>query len=725
MDQSLSVSDQSVPDIYCCPVDKTALTKFPEAYKCQLCGSIYQVDGDSPVFTKSRGYWSNVSREVMATVIERTRHGDDWREVVRAEMPLYERHIAPLFRGDIRVVIPISRSSRILDAGSMWGGVSMPLAPFCGQLFALDQTWESLQFLHERATQDGHFNVKTVEGSVRELPFIDQTFDIVILNGVLEWLATEDEVILERDWENAALTTQRAESTRDPMEMQLEGLKEIFRVLKDEGSLYVAIENRIGLQYFAGYPDDHVNIRFVSFLPRFLSNFITKLIKNHSYRTYLYSPEKLAGLLRSAGFQHVEIYSSAPHYNIISRLVSFNDFSSVERLARTGGAPLDKGGKLKVALFGFVWSLIPESFAKHLCPSISVVASKDKKATPSLIDFMIQEGILPDEEYGVMIINNRFDDDLPMICLTRSRTTGDITHFCKVARKKGTANLGYESQQLIAVHSLLVNTALAGSVPSLIFTGEMGGAEVQITEYRSIKSVEPRVLSNLLKHSRQKYIVWISNLGLAPLLRGWYFRRVGRATEDASEWLANFHIATSNGREGSDDLVLELLDAIEVMNVEESTKQAARESLDALSLTGVSVNRVTEHGDFDYCNIFYDEKKTIFVADFEHAQQSQLPFFDLGTLLLSNLATEWLSLSEKPRLRDFARTSGWQDVIDCAVLRYSKTAGMDINILRGLPLFVAIRQFSKPFPSSRNPKDYPLFDKQVCDELINWHLDID
>ena len=58
--------------------------------------------------------------------------------------------------------------------------------------------------------------------------------------------------------------------------MQLNGLKELHRVLKDDGSIYIAIENRIGLQYLAGYPDDHVNIRFVSFLPRWLCRFFHK-----------------------------------------------------------------------------------------------------------------------------------------------------------------------------------------------------------------------------------------------------------------------------------------------------------------------------------------------------------------------------------------------------------------------------------------------------------------
>ena len=39
-------------------------------------------------------------------------------------------------------------------------------------------------------------------------------------------------------------------------------LKEMGGYLKPEGKLLIAIENRLGLKYFAGAPEDHTDIHF-------------------------------------------------------------------------------------------------------------------------------------------------------------------------------------------------------------------------------------------------------------------------------------------------------------------------------------------------------------------------------------------------------------------------------------------------------------------------------
>ena len=118
----------------------------------------------------------------------------------------------------------------------------------------------------------------------------------------------EENVVLEKHWSGRQEQPKTYKNKRNPQLVQMNGLSELRRVLKRDGILYLAIENRYGLQYFFGYPDDHVNIPFASILPRFLSNALTKLICNHSYRTYLYSPKKLASILKSVGFDTVKVY---------------------------------------------------------------------------------------------------------------------------------------------------------------------------------------------------------------------------------------------------------------------------------------------------------------------------------------------------------------------------------------------------------------------------------
>ena len=54
-----------------------------------------------------------------------------------------------------------------------------------------------------------------------------------------------------------------------------------------------------------GKPDPHVNLRFTTFLPRFISNIISRIFKK-DYRTHIYSFNELKILLREAGFTQIE-----------------------------------------------------------------------------------------------------------------------------------------------------------------------------------------------------------------------------------------------------------------------------------------------------------------------------------------------------------------------------------------------------------------------------------
>ena len=117
--------------MYVCPKEKAPLIRQDEALVCKECGAIYPVEDGVPVFSdkENQGYWSNVPREVMRSVIRRSEETGDWRRVMREDLAKkYERHIAPYFRGDIQYFFPTNSKSVLLDAGSMWGGVTLPVA---------------------------------------------------------------------------------------------------------------------------------------------------------------------------------------------------------------------------------------------------------------------------------------------------------------------------------------------------------------------------------------------------------------------------------------------------------------------------------------------------------------------------------------------------------------------------------------------------------------------
>ena len=60
----------------------------------------------------------------------------------------------------------------------------------------------------------------------------------------------------------------------NPRRTQQRFLQELGRILKPDGQLFVAIENRWNYEYFGGRPDHHSGLKYGSLLPRFLANSI-------------------------------------------------------------------------------------------------------------------------------------------------------------------------------------------------------------------------------------------------------------------------------------------------------------------------------------------------------------------------------------------------------------------------------------------------------------------
>jgi SAM-dependent methyltransferase len=146
------------------------------------------------------------------------------------------------------------------------------------------------------------------------LPFDDNSFDVVVLNGVLEYVGA------------AALDL-------TPAEVQKRCLKEVRRVLKPGGTLYVGIENRFGYLYFMG-SHDHNGLRFTSLLPRKLASWVTQWRKGTPYRTYTYSSAGYTALLHSAGFQTPEFHLAIPTYREPRYIVPADNQNAIVYFAR-------------------------------------------------------------------------------------------------------------------------------------------------------------------------------------------------------------------------------------------------------------------------------------------------------------------------------------------------------------------------------------------------------
>ena len=196
---------------------------------------------------------------------------------------------------DGRFLLALDLTSVVLDLGCGFGTLAIPIAKVCKEVFAVDATFERVQFLAQRVECEDLANIIPIHASVWDLPFSKSSFDCIVMNGVLEWVG---------EWL----------ADRSPREVQLKALERCRELLKPSGTLFVAIENRIGFEFLYRSRDPHSKLYFTSLLPRKLASVVTRLLKHKSYRTYTYTRRGYQRLFRQAGYSHLEFYCPWPRY---------------------------------------------------------------------------------------------------------------------------------------------------------------------------------------------------------------------------------------------------------------------------------------------------------------------------------------------------------------------------------------------------------------------------
>lgn len=181
-----------------------------------------------------------------------------------------------------------------LDIGAGSGVISTELSNSFKNGVAFDLLPDAVRFMKKRVLQDKISNVHVVAGDGLKLPFCNEVFDLIILHGVLEWIASFD----------------RGKNCR---KVQRDFLINNLRCLKKGGKIAIAIENRWDLKHFVG-KSPHNEPPFVAVLPRLLARAIHFIVHKKDYRTYVYSYFGYKRLLEDAGFKDVKIYLGIPNY---------------------------------------------------------------------------------------------------------------------------------------------------------------------------------------------------------------------------------------------------------------------------------------------------------------------------------------------------------------------------------------------------------------------------
>ncbi len=261
-----------------------------------------------------------------------------WEQLVEAGNPyaaLY--HFSPL-RENILNWYPFEKDATVLEIGSGCGAITGILCEKAGKVTSveLSKRRASINFARHKDLD----NLEIMVGNLNDMTF-PKKFDYVVLNGVLEYAMS----FTEGD---------------RPYETFLKGIKEF---LKEDGHMLIAIENRLGLKYFNGAPEDHTNHYFEG---------INEYLDNETVRTF--SKTELSALLNACDLAAQRFYYPYPDYKFPAEI--FTD----ETILKFGyGKPFINLDEKRYLLFheNSLWNtLTKEEVTASFANSFLVDASK-------------------------------------------------------------------------------------------------------------------------------------------------------------------------------------------------------------------------------------------------------------------------------------------------------------------------------------------------------------
>lgn len=189
-------------------------------------------------------------------------------------------------RKNILCWYPFKKTDAVLEIGSGCGAITGLLCEKAGRVTSVELSKRRAEINFNRNHDKD--NLTIMVGNFNDMIF-QEKFDYVIVNGVLEYAIS----FTEGD---------------TPYKTFLE---KMCSYLKDDGKIIVAIENKLGLKYFSGAPEDHTDLHFFG---------INGYPQNKSVRTF--SKTELTSLLRKGGFPFAKYYYPYPDYKFPTEIYS-------------------------------------------------------------------------------------------------------------------------------------------------------------------------------------------------------------------------------------------------------------------------------------------------------------------------------------------------------------------------------------------------------------------
>jgi len=250
-------------------------------------------------------------------IVKSIRTGTPWREAVKSRYaqshPWLYRVVTSPQRDLFFRQHPPHANSRVLDVGAGWGQISLPHAQAGHSVTALEPTPERLAFIEAAAHQEKIASrMYFIQGDAFEIDFAPQ-FDLVCCIGVLEWVPKF--------------------RAGDPRTVQIEFLQKLRSALAPGGQLVIGIENRLGLKYVLGAPDDHIGLSDIAVYDADLATKKYRAKTGGELRSFTFTEAELRDLLAAAGFSTADFHGAFPDYKLPETILPLNELN--QQLTKT------------------------------------------------------------------------------------------------------------------------------------------------------------------------------------------------------------------------------------------------------------------------------------------------------------------------------------------------------------------------------------------------------
>lgn len=638
-------------DSMVCPHCKVLLTAERDDIYCPSCSIRWnKSNGYFDFLGEKEVYWGEISAQEMERY-NRLASEKSWKyalQEVGRDYPDLMAYLVSNGRVDwLFHCLDSSHSESCLDIGSGWGSNSFGLAKYYDTVWSLEAVRSRIEFQRTRRAQQDTKNLKLVRADWLALPFPDCTFDLVVANGVLEWVALSD-------------------YSRKPRNVQLDFLKEVYRVLKPSGCVYVGTENRFGYITFLG-ARDHSGLRFTNLLPRGIADIVVRRVRNRigtysrdmrtedkwpDYRTCTYSLWGYQKILRESGFHHADVYWTGSYNEPrISGPLDGESFKHALRSLRYDYARITNSGRVFVEIGSRLPASVLRLMNRFLSPSFLIFAYKDETAS------LFQSRLLAIDHESTSYV--KFGGSLgenskiSYFTLNGSRLSS-VLKFPRFV--SGAASLEAEEELMERFNDIKIEKTRIGN---------------------SIVYVEPPIAGHCLEPG---------NL---------------RQNHDAIEWLIRFQQTTQNGAWGDSEFKSRLktiTDTLSEIRIDADLEVSTLERIEAFSelIRDGRLPRNSEHGDFFPGNIMVSDEGQVFVTDWEFYCENGDALFDFVFFLLSVGSGGCDPVLFR---RNLSGNGYHTTIINRLLSQFSKGTGIDLElIVRSFP-YVILRCISRELRS--------------------------